>query len=157
MKSKVPTCKNLVSGCYKWESKFTCVPGAIYCNNALIGPVVQRHVMPVVTVYKPAPAVMASTPSVSTPAVQEIKSVDCASVPSREERPSTCLSDENNTTLTEESTHENSEMLDSTTLDESDRTQESTIKRYMCPHCQKRFARPSSLQTHIYTHTGATL
>ena len=44
MKSKVPTCKNLVSGCYKWESKFTCVPGAIYCNNALIGPVQQAGI-----------------------------------------------------------------------------------------------------------------
>lgn len=23
-----------------------------------------------------------------------------------------------------------------------------------CPHCKKKFRRPSSLQTHIYTHTG---
>ncbi|KAI9007382.1 hypothetical protein BC832DRAFT_518288, partial [Gaertneriomyces semiglobifer] len=27
-------------------------------------------------------------------------------------------------------------------------------KRYQCPVCLKRFARPSSLQTHTYVHTG---
>lgn len=39
MRSKVGTCKNLLNACYKWQTKFTCVPSAIYCNNALIGPV----------------------------------------------------------------------------------------------------------------------
>ncbi len=39
MRSKVGTCQNLLNACYKYQSKFTCVPSAIYCNNALIGPV----------------------------------------------------------------------------------------------------------------------
>lgn len=28
-------------------------------------------------------------------------------------------------------------------------------RRHVCPHCDKRFNRPSSLATHINTHTGA--
>nr|CAG8433405.1 1461_t:CDS:2 [Entrophospora candida] len=34
------------------------------------------------------------------------------------------------------------------------RTVQSTPKRYKCEICQKRFTRPSSLQTHMYSHTG---
>ncbi|CAJ0921839.1 456_t:CDS:2 [Entrophospora sp. SA101] len=36
----------------------------------------------------------------------------------------------------------------------SSRTVSSTPKRYKCTVCQKRFTRPSSLQTHMYSHTG---
>ncbi|KAI8921860.1 Alpha/Beta hydrolase protein [Powellomyces hirtus] len=38
MRSKYPTCKSLIQSCYKWNTAFTCVPGAIYCNNAMIQP-----------------------------------------------------------------------------------------------------------------------
>ncbi|RKO98031.1 hypothetical protein CXG81DRAFT_7761, partial [Caulochytrium protostelioides] len=27
-------------------------------------------------------------------------------------------------------------------------------RRYPCPQCPKRFTRPSSLQSHLYVHTG---
>jgi uncharacterized Zn-finger protein len=36
----------------------------------------------------------------------------------------------------------------------SSKTVSSTPKRYKCNICQKRFTRPSSLQTHMYSHTG---
>ncbi|CAG8447260.1 13696_t:CDS:2, partial [Acaulospora colombiana] len=36
----------------------------------------------------------------------------------------------------------------------SSKTVSSTPKRYKCNVCQKRFTRPSSLQTHMYSHTG---
>lgn len=32
-----------------------------------------------------------------------------------------------------------------------------TAARNRCPICQKQFKRPSSLQTHIYSHTGEKL
>ncbi|KAJ3020511.1 hypothetical protein HKX48_000715 [Thoreauomyces humboldtii] len=38
MRSKWPNCKNLGEACYKWETPFTCIPGEIYCNNAMLGP-----------------------------------------------------------------------------------------------------------------------
>ncbi|KAJ3090220.1 hypothetical protein HK102_004381 [Quaeritorhiza haematococci] len=41
MRSKVGTCKSLVEACYNWQVRLTCVPAAIYCNQALIGPVSQ--------------------------------------------------------------------------------------------------------------------
>ncbi|CAJ0870752.1 6794_t:CDS:2 [Entrophospora sp. SA101] len=36
----------------------------------------------------------------------------------------------------------------------SSKTISTTPKRYKCEICQKRFTRPSSLQTHMYSHTG---
>ncbi|KXJ97469.1 Alpha/Beta hydrolase protein [Microdochium bolleyi] len=38
MDNALPRCQNLIQGCYDSESAWTCVPSAIYCNNALIGP-----------------------------------------------------------------------------------------------------------------------
>ncbi|KAJ3046478.1 hypothetical protein HK097_000830 [Rhizophlyctis rosea] len=38
MRSKYPTCANLIKSCYKTKSTWSCVPAAIYCNNALISP-----------------------------------------------------------------------------------------------------------------------
>lgn len=34
------------------------------------------------------------------------------------------------------------------------RLQGLALDKYDCPHCDKKFSRPSSLQTHIYSHTG---
>ncbi|KAJ3115287.1 hypothetical protein HK100_001411 [Physocladia obscura] len=36
--SKYGTCKSLIGGCYRFQTAFTCVPGAIYCNSAMISP-----------------------------------------------------------------------------------------------------------------------
>ncbi|KAI9034268.1 Alpha/Beta hydrolase protein [Hyaloraphidium curvatum] len=38
MRSKVSTCKSLISACYNYQNTFSCVPASIYCNQALIGP-----------------------------------------------------------------------------------------------------------------------
>ncbi|KAJ3217562.1 hypothetical protein HDU67_007634 [Dinochytrium kinnereticum] len=38
MASRYPFCRNLIDACYKYEGTFSCVPGGIYCNNAMIGP-----------------------------------------------------------------------------------------------------------------------
>ncbi|KAI9344316.1 Alpha/Beta hydrolase protein [Obelidium mucronatum] len=38
MATKYGTCKSLIEGCYRYQSAFTCVPGAIYCNNGMISP-----------------------------------------------------------------------------------------------------------------------
>ncbi|ORZ08998.1 hypothetical protein BCR42DRAFT_291872, partial [Absidia repens] len=27
-------------------------------------------------------------------------------------------------------------------------------RKYICPHCTKSFSRPSSLRTHIFSHSG---
>ncbi|ORX66960.1 hypothetical protein DL89DRAFT_226328, partial [Linderina pennispora] len=31
---------------------------------------------------------------------------------------------------------------------------EKRERKYECTHCKKRFTRPSSLTSHVYTHTG---
>ncbi|KAK7205847.1 hypothetical protein BZA70DRAFT_237273 [Myxozyma melibiosi] len=36
----------------------------------------------------------------------------------------------------------------------SSRTSAGSQKKHKCPVCNKRFTRPSSLQTHIFSHTG---
>ncbi|PHH63583.1 hypothetical protein CDD81_5675 [Ophiocordyceps australis] len=38
MDNALPRCQSLVEGCYNSESVWTCVPAAIYCNNALLLP-----------------------------------------------------------------------------------------------------------------------
>ncbi|KAK7941213.1 uncharacterized protein PG986_013600 [Apiospora aurea] len=38
MDNALPRCQSLIQGCYDSQSVWNCVPSAIYCNNALIGP-----------------------------------------------------------------------------------------------------------------------
>ncbi|OTA66598.1 hypothetical protein K449DRAFT_413107 [Hypoxylon sp. EC38] len=38
MDNALPRCQSLISSCYESESVWSCVPSAIYCNNAMIGP-----------------------------------------------------------------------------------------------------------------------
>jgi hypothetical protein len=38
---------------------------------------------------------------------------------------------------------------------DKDKDKDKDGKRHTCPHCQKRFNRPSSLKIHLNTHTGA--
>ncbi|KAI2642864.1 Alpha/Beta hydrolase protein [Xylaria nigripes] len=38
MDNALPRCQSLIQSCYNTESAWTCVPAAIYCNNAFIGP-----------------------------------------------------------------------------------------------------------------------
>jgi carboxypeptidase C (cathepsin A) len=38
MSSKYGLCRSLIESCYKYETAFTCVPGALYCNSAMIQP-----------------------------------------------------------------------------------------------------------------------
>ncbi|KAH3660566.1 hypothetical protein OGAPHI_007152 [Ogataea philodendri] len=38
MEDSLPRCLSLIESCYNSESVFACVPAAIYCNNAEIGP-----------------------------------------------------------------------------------------------------------------------
>ncbi|KAK9779485.1 putative Serine carboxypeptidase [Seiridium cardinale] len=38
MDNALPRCQSLIQGCYDSGSAWNCVPSAIYCNNALIGP-----------------------------------------------------------------------------------------------------------------------
>ncbi|CAK7197924.1 hypothetical protein SEUCBS139899_000574 [Sporothrix eucalyptigena] len=38
MDNALPRCQSLIEGCYKSESVWSCVPAAIYCNNAMLGP-----------------------------------------------------------------------------------------------------------------------
>ena len=38
MENSLPRCQSLISSCYDSQSVWSCVPAAIYCNNAQIGP-----------------------------------------------------------------------------------------------------------------------
>ncbi|KAF9239267.1 Alpha/Beta hydrolase protein [Melanogaster broomeanus] len=46
LRSKVPTCQRLVKACYDYESRFTCVPAALYCNSQLYAPIQQSGLNP---------------------------------------------------------------------------------------------------------------
>lgn len=39
LRSKVPTCQRMIKACYDYESRFTCVPAALYCTSQLYGPI----------------------------------------------------------------------------------------------------------------------
>jgi cathepsin A (carboxypeptidase C) len=38
MDNALPRCQSMIESCYATESALACVPAAIYCNNALLGP-----------------------------------------------------------------------------------------------------------------------
>lgn len=38
MDNALPRCQSMIRNCYDTDSSWVCVPAAIYCNNALIGP-----------------------------------------------------------------------------------------------------------------------
>ena len=38
LRTKVPTCQRLVQSCYKFDSRWTCVPAYLYCWSQLLGP-----------------------------------------------------------------------------------------------------------------------
>ena len=39
LRTKVPTCQRLTKSCYNFNSKWTCVPAAAYCNSQIMGPI----------------------------------------------------------------------------------------------------------------------
>jgi len=46
LRTKVPTCERLISSCYNFDSRFTCVPALLYCNSQLFGPLQQTGLNP---------------------------------------------------------------------------------------------------------------
>jgi cathepsin A (carboxypeptidase C) len=38
LRTKVPTCERLIQSCYDYNSRFTCVPAALYCWSQMFGP-----------------------------------------------------------------------------------------------------------------------
>lgn len=42
LRTKVPTCERLISSCYNFDSRFTCVPALLYCNSQLFGPLQRK-------------------------------------------------------------------------------------------------------------------
>ncbi|KZP29266.1 serine carboxypeptidase [Athelia psychrophila] len=46
LRSKVSTCQRLIQSCRDYNSKFTCVPAAMYCNSQLYGPIQQSGLNP---------------------------------------------------------------------------------------------------------------
>jgi cathepsin A (carboxypeptidase C) len=41
LRTKVPTCQRLIQSCYRFNSRFTCVPANAYCNSQLFGPLMR--------------------------------------------------------------------------------------------------------------------
>ncbi|KAI0959043.1 hypothetical protein AcW1_003990 [Taiwanofungus camphoratus] len=60
-----------------------------------------------------------------------------------------------NAYLSAPATSENSQSMQRAAQTHSGAGQGSDEKRHRCPHCNKRFNRPSSLNIHVNTHTGA--
>ncbi|KAF8183771.1 carboxypeptidase C [Mycena galopus ATCC 62051] len=46
LRAKIPTCQNMMQSCYKYNSRFTCVPAILYCNSQLMGPLMQTGLNP---------------------------------------------------------------------------------------------------------------
>ena len=46
MRDKVGTCQRLIQSCYNYNSRFTCVPAALYCNSQLYGPIQRESPLP---------------------------------------------------------------------------------------------------------------
>ncbi len=42
LRAKIPTCQRLISSCYKFQSRLTCVPAMLYCNSQLFGPLMRE-------------------------------------------------------------------------------------------------------------------
>ncbi|KAG6854174.1 hypothetical protein C0991_009826 [Blastosporella zonata] len=45
LRSKVPVCQRLIKSCYQYDSRFTCVPAALYCNT-MFAPLMQLGLNP---------------------------------------------------------------------------------------------------------------
>ncbi|KAF9789593.1 serine carboxypeptidase [Thelephora terrestris] len=41
LRSKVPTCQRLIQSCYKFDSRWACIPAQLYCWSQLLGPLQQ--------------------------------------------------------------------------------------------------------------------
>ena len=42
IRAKVPTCQRLITSCYNFNSRFTCVPAGLYCNSQIMGPIIRE-------------------------------------------------------------------------------------------------------------------
>ena len=42
LRSKEPVCQRMIKSCYKFNSRLTCVPAALYCNVQLFGPLMRE-------------------------------------------------------------------------------------------------------------------
>lgn len=42
LRTKVPTCQRLIQSCYDFNSRFSCVPAALYCWSQMFGPLQSR-------------------------------------------------------------------------------------------------------------------
>ncbi|KAF9269332.1 carboxypeptidase C [Marasmius fiardii PR-910] len=46
LREKTPTCQRLIASCYKYNTKFTCVPAFLYCDSQLWEPIAQAGLNP---------------------------------------------------------------------------------------------------------------